>query len=301
MAYRISRKKSVQSSVRKIALEQIDKAIAEINDEELDREETVHQVRKRCKKLRGLIRLVRPSFDDYKRENTFFRELALDLSYIRDAQVATETFDKLAQGDEAEPHSGTRFANVRKALEERRTRVLTEAVDLDKRLAKSLKKLHRVRRRAKHWKIDDIGFAAVEGGLKKTYKRARKALRQARENPTGENFHSWRKRVKYHWYHDRLLRRIWGPMMKVQCDAGDELGELLGDDHDLVVIRQLFLDREEQYGDERDMKQLIDLIDQRNAELRRQARPLGDRLFAEKLSQLVDRYRCYWKTWRSSR
>jgi inorganic triphosphatase YgiF len=65
MPFRLRRKKTVQKSVRRIALEQIDKAIREVLDDNVNRHEAVHQVRKRCKKLRGLIRLVRPSFQDY--------------------------------------------------------------------------------------------------------------------------------------------------------------------------------------------------------------------------------------------
>lgn len=299
MAFRLRRKQSVQRSVRMIALEQINKAIDEINDEELDPEETVHQVRKRCKKLRGLIRLIRPGFADYKRENVFFRDLARDLSFLRDTQVSTETLDKLLNNSETGEEPGNRFASVRQALEERRSRVTTEATDLDKRLGKALKKLQRARRRARHWNIDKPSFSVVESGLKKTYERAREELRHVRKRPTGENYHSWRKRVKYHWYHDRLLRRIWRPMMNVECDAGNELSDILGDDHDLVVLRQLFLENGEQYGTESDIEQLIELIDNRSGDLRRRAGPLGDRLFAEKPSHLSERYRHYWKTWRA--
>ena len=70
MAFQILADESVEEAVQRIVREQIDKAIDEINDRELDRHETVHQVRKRCKKIRGLIRLVRPQLEDtYDREN----------------------------------------------------------------------------------------------------------------------------------------------------------------------------------------------------------------------------------------
>jgi|GEM_PF-5573736 uncharacterized protein with von Willebrand factor type A (vWA) domain len=39
----------VEDGLRRIALSQIDKAIAEIDDDDLDVDATVHQVRKRCK------------------------------------------------------------------------------------------------------------------------------------------------------------------------------------------------------------------------------------------------------------
>ncbi len=70
MGFRLQRGEAVNEGVRRIAGEQLEKAIAEIQNTELDRHEAVHQVRKRFKKIRGLIRLVRPAFEEtYDREN----------------------------------------------------------------------------------------------------------------------------------------------------------------------------------------------------------------------------------------
>ncbi len=88
MAYRIKKgDKSVQAGLRRIADEQIGRALGEIDDDDLDFAEKVHQVRKRCKKLRGLIRLVRPAFDDYSAENGAFRDAAQMLSGVRDTRT----------------------------------------------------------------------------------------------------------------------------------------------------------------------------------------------------------------------
>jgi hypothetical protein len=54
----------------------------------------VHQVRKLCKKLRGLIRLVRPEFDNFQKEDEFFRDAARELSYVRDAQSIIGLIDR---------------------------------------------------------------------------------------------------------------------------------------------------------------------------------------------------------------
>jgi hypothetical protein len=84
-------------------------------------------------------------------------------------------------------------------------------------------------------------FSAVAGGLCKTYGRGRNALHAAYAEPSDESFHEFRKRAKYHWYHLRLLRRIWRDMLGVQREAADELSDLLGDDHDLAVLRNTLL------------------------------------------------------------
>jgi CHAD domain-containing protein len=262
----------------------------------LERHETVHQVRKRCKKLRGLIRLVRPEFKDYQQENQFFRDAARELSYVRDAQSMIECFDRLVD-HYAEQVNREAFASIRRQLAERRQRIADDRVDLDKRLDQFLAKMREARQRIDSWKVKDDGFAAVEGGLRKTFGRGRRALREAYENPGDACFHEFRKRTKYHWYHVRLLRPIWGDMLSVQCQAADDLSDLLGGDHDLAVFRTTLLAEPDQFGSEADTQAFVGLIDRRRIELQAEARPLGERLFAEKPAQLAHRFRIYWETW----
>lgn len=66
------------------------------------------------------------------------------------------------------------------------------------------------------WRLEECGFPAIEPGLVRTYRRARKALRTAYATPTPEHFHEWRKRVNYHWYHLRLLCELWPASMELR-------------------------------------------------------------------------------------
>ena len=45
---------------------------------------------------------------------------------------------------------------------------------------------------------------------------------------TPEIFHDWRKRVKDHWYHSRLLQGFWPAGIRPHRKAVKELSELLG-------------------------------------------------------------------------
>ncbi|REJ88230.1 MAG: CHAD domain-containing protein [Planctomycetota bacterium] len=298
MAYRILPGELVQEGIQRIAREQIDKAIDELDDDEVGRHETVHQVRKRCKKIRGLIRLVRPKFEaTYKRENAWYRDAARPLSYVRDAQALVETFDDLTehfqdQIDERE------IAEVRRELTDRRRRIAEDEVGLRERLDKFRELLLEGRERVAAWRIKDDEFDAVEGGLRKTYARGRMTMRKAFEDPQTESFHEWRKRTKYHWYHMRLLRLTWEGPQKARRDAADLLSDLLGDDHDLSILRRTLLERPDNFGEERTIQSLIGLINQRQVELRTQARTLGARIYAEKEKHYCRRQRIYWKAWR---
>lgn len=298
MSYRLRRNKSASKSTRKVAREQIDKAIAEIDDASLDRHEVVHQVRKRCKKLRGLIRLVRPSFDKFQDENAFIRDSARGLSYVRDAQSIIDCLEKLTDESD-QPIDPALCKPVRDELIRRRGEIAKDEEGLNIKLAEFRDRMKELRLRVDDWRVEGKGWAAFEGGLKKTYRRGRKAMGEAYADRSPEAFHEWRKRAKYHWYHLRLLRNIWPEMMKVECAAADELGDLLGDDHDLAVLRQTLEQTPENFGGREKVAELTELIESRRWQLEAEARPLGELLYAEKPKRHVARLRCYWKTWRS--
>ena len=85
----------------------------------------------------------------------------------------------------------------------------------------------------------------MKPGLEKSYKRGRKAFAKTELDATPEMFHEWRKRVKYFWYHSRLLRGIWPEVMIVYIDFSKKLSDLLGDEHDLSVFRNLLSEEED--------------------------------------------------------
>ncbi len=298
MAFYIFIDEPVIEAVQRIAREQIDKAIGEIQNDHLDRHETVHQARKRCKKIRGLFRLVRPQFEPYKFENAWYRDAASSLSFIRDAQSIIVTFNMLTDHFQDQIDINT-FKSVCEQLMLRRQKIIQNKVDLDARLEKFLERLHKGRKRIDHWGLKASGFDALKAGLKKTCSRARSGMQRAFKNPNTENFHEWRKRVKYHWYHMRLLRPVWRGPMKARRDAVSLLADYLGDDHDLSVLRETLLKDPDQFGDAGTIQALTGLADRLQVELRKKCHPLGLRLFAEKPGEFTKRIGCYWRAWHS--
>ncbi|MGA8262661.1 MAG: CHAD domain-containing protein, partial [Arenicellales bacterium] len=122
MAYRLKHSKAVAAEIERVVVEQIDRATAGIDNAGVDPDTTIHQVRKRCKKIRAVLRLARGSLDKdgvYEVENAFFRDLAAELSDLRDAVVLIETHDELA-GDIENPDVLIECAAVRGRLTTRR-------------------------------------------------------------------------------------------------------------------------------------------------------------------------------------
>lgn len=297
MAYHIDKQKTVKAGVVKIAKSQINKAIEEIDNKDLDPHETVHQVRKRCKKLRGLIRLIRPVFPGYKEENSFFRDAAGDLSFVRDAQSIIESVDLLSKSSSNNIDKNT-FTAIRKQLVARRKEVTDNAGKVEEKLNDFRAKMVEALERVDTWQITAKDYDAISGGLQKTYKRGRKAFRKAYSNPSTERFHEWRKRVKYHWYHARLLRNLWPEMMRVHRRGLDKLSDILGDDHDLAILKETLQTDLKASKNPKEMGQIFDIIDRRRIQLQQQAKPLGELLYAEKKKHLDKRFHSYWMAWR---
>jgi CHAD domain-containing protein len=289
---------SVQDSVRRIARSQFGSAMEEIGDSDLDRSEAVHQVRKRCKKLRGLIRLVRPAFEDYAAENAFLRDLARSISHVRDADVRLETYDKVmtAFADQVERPA---FTSIERQLLARKASAV-DGSDIEERLSDIGHQIATAAERAEDWAIDGDGFELVGDRLMKTYKRARKSLEACHRKPTPERLHEWRKRVKYHWYHTRLLRELWPVQLRCHAEAADALGDMLGDHHDLAVLHALIIKEPETFGRTDTVHAFLGLLEQRQNELTADIFPLGFRLFAETPRAFRKRWQAYWKIWRSN-
>lgn len=298
MPFRILDPRQAADEVRRIAREQIDRALGEIDDASLERGPTVHSVRKRCKKLRGLLRLVRkPLGKAYKRENACFRDASKSLADLRDAEVMVETHDALMErfGDEVRRSS---FAPVKGKLTRRLNELVGEEQDVDERLAAFRAEMVAARERVADWPLDPAGFKPLAKGLRKTYRRGRKAMRRALRRERGKDFHQWRKRVKYHWYHLRLLEDCWPAVVGAREEALDRLSDLLGDEHDLSVFRHRVTGGSIEIADESRREALLALVDRRQSELRDQAKRVGRRVFSRDEHRLAEEMAGYWKVWR---
>jgi hypothetical protein len=86
--------------------------------------------------------------------------------------------------------------------------------------------------------------------------------------------------------------------MEELAREADRMGDLLGDDHDLAVLRRMLTDDPGRFGDEGDREVLLALIDRRRAELEQEAMVLGRRFSQDSPGDFTRRLRGYWKTWR---
>jgi CHAD domain-containing protein len=293
MEYTLHPRESVSDGIKRIVDGKIERAIDHI-DGGGDRHETIHEVRKRCKEIRAAMRLVRPVLPTYTRENVHYRDAARRISAIRDAHAAIETFDdhlEPAVRERGAPEAAT-LADVRTTLVNRRDTMAAEQ-NAERRLTEVRAELVDGRERVSDLPIATEGYDAVAGGVRKSYKRARNRMDEAYDDPAFERFHEWRKRIKYHRYHCRLLRRVWvGPMKRRRAEL-NELSDIIGHENDLAEFAMTM--QNEELFDRETRERLEQVIVAKRSEFHRQGRPLGERLFAEDPDRLVDRLGAYWE------
>lgn len=300
MAYELDPAQPLDAEFRRIATDLLDHAVEQIDGADADPHEAIHEVRKDCKKLRGLLRLIRPAVPRlYKHENAAVRDAAASLSVLRDAEAAIETYDALIDHfrSNIDPES---LAPLRQRLEDHKEEVAAGAQALDEQLDLARTALVAARERVPQWELpselgDHGGWSLIGPGLRKTYKRGRRGMQEAYAKPSVAVFHEWRKRAKYLRYQLRLVRAGWPRVLKATHKEVKGLGDLLGDDHDLAVLGQI-IEEAEALSPTDDLEQiLLALAAQRSEQLRNAAYWLGSRLYAEKPKHLDRRMQCYWQ------
>jgi CHAD domain-containing protein len=234
MSYRL-RKKSIAREVHRVAREQLEGALKEVlTVAEQSRSTAVHEARKHIKKIRALIRLLRPAIGDafYKRENAALRNAAQRMSSIRDAHVQVQTLKRLIARS---PAHRTTFARIHVVMVARLQQVLDES-GKSNWCSQVAADIERAISRLDDWPLQQLKAKAMRGGLKTACKKARRALAAARRDANDANLHELRKGIKDLWYGLQLLGGSQSAPIKTLTKRMRDLGEKLGNDHDLAML-----------------------------------------------------------------
>jgi CHAD domain-containing protein len=319
----------VGEGLRRIALGQLDVAIEALEgrDGGHSAQRRVHEARKALKRLRALLRLVRDELGEqgYARESAIVRDAGKRLAQARDAQVLLDTLDGLIK-------RRPKKLGRRRGVQRLRTRLAIEcdgaaelALAESARRGAALDELRAMRVRVAAWQLADAGgIEAIEPALERLYGDGRRRMRRAAraQRARGRKLHEWRKRVKDLRYAAEMLQRRDEQTGKHKRDraggksakrarkfakanaafiaqvAGraDDLGELLGEEHDLTVLAERV--REEANATRASgapgpgtRRALRKAIVQRRKRLRKRALRDGRRLYEDKPKRFVRRMR----------
>ncbi|MES1257223.1 MAG: CHAD domain-containing protein [Acidobacteriota bacterium] len=288
----------VKQGIRRIAAEELDFGILNLRKEdEAVRDAGIHEARKCIKKLRGVVRLLMPGLGEGgKRANIALRNTGRSLSKLRDAAALIETVEALSERYFSDP-AMEQLAVVRSALR-RRMENTVRGEDCRTITGGAVAALKDVKRRMHRWQTGEGEFSIIGPGLERTYRRGREALRQAAANPTAENLHVLRRRVKDHWYHVRLLDGAWHGLSEQREKTLGELQEWLGDDHNLTVLREAIAADPGGFGGKRIVTAVLELITKAQKDLREPALRVAAKLYSEKPKALVLKVQEAWEAGR---
>jgi CHAD domain-containing protein len=255
-------------------------------------DEAVHVIRKSLKRTRAVLRLLRDELGEsrYHRENFALRDAARPLTPVRDAKVFVDTLAALKSREAAGGAGSGAFARAGRQLAANRRAVSKKTrgadgtfeglgADLTAALATALE-------RVEQWRLGRGGWSRLEPGLKRAYRRARRAGSAAEERTTSRRLHEWRKQTKYLLYQLQILEPSWGEVEKKLAGALDRLADLLGEDHDLAELRGLIEERD-----------IVAMIDGRRVALEREAFALGRATFERRPGKVIHHLHDAWIRW----
>lgn len=283
MSFTIRPDEGISKAIRRVARAQLGKAADTLRDAGQPLCQRIHLMRTSIKRVRALIALARPAAPHgARRADRRLRRLAGATSELRDAEVVLMTLDGVWPAPTG-IRKDTRPAGIRAELAARLS-TLERAFEAEKIIERLIKKLLRERHRTREW------VPAAKGGWEKlwnrpaarvsqSYRRARRAMARADHDGGGEALHDWRKAVKRHRYQFQFL--LGAPPDESISNLADleELGELLGEDHDLAVLEATVANDAKALPGGADRDRLSAAITQRRRALEAETGPLGERLF----------------------
>ena len=298
MSRRIRRNRSGSHEAQRIARHHVDEAIEALQRRWPPSHEAIHSARKSLKRARGALRLIRPALGErvFGRENAALGDAARPLGSIRDAFAILSAYDRVTR---RVPLSRKIVAAFRATLETHDVEVRDRAFARSDRQIAILEPLRSAGRR-----IDRLapkgGWSTLGPGLRRLYRSGKRALAVAREDPTPQHLHDWRRRAKALWYALEMLQSSRPREIARRVQQLHDLTDGLGEDHDLVVLRRRVVSPDRAIT-AATRRAILDRIDSRRHQLQAKAMALGGEIFEEKPGAFERRMEGWWRSWRGDR
>jgi CHAD domain-containing protein len=290
---------SVRDGLARISGEMIERARTRIERPGKNRAEDLHQVRVTIKRLRALLRLVRPVISEAfcDRENRRLKAMADRLAYFRDTTVSRQTLATLA-GSIAHKRSEGAFNLVLARFVDHGPEPGQFRIQRERTLRHAGTTLAAAKQSFENMLIPAEDWQALGPGLQQVYGRVRNRMLRALTYQTPEAFHDWRKQVKFLYYQLQMLEGISPRRLETMVRRLRELEDRLGEDHDLAVLERLLCDGREQFGGKRPVKCVLACLVRQSKKLRKETAAMGKELFREKPRKFVDKLGKRWTVWR---
>lgn len=210
--------------LRDRAIEQLDDATASLSLLDEDPVSAVHETRKRIKATRAVLRLLLATDKSrFNHEDAILGAASRRLSPIRDRHVAhhlASTLGRWPQNMVPPPLAPwARSATLHTGMA-----------------------IIGVRNRTERWDLSEVGSNDLLGGLDKSYRLARRRWNRCIDHLENDDLHQCRKSVKR--TANQLVMFDSAFAQTERLERLQQLGELLGDHHDLSLVPDRNRDRE---------------------------------------------------------
>ncbi len=293
MAFRLKSDTSIATEIRRIVLRQLEVAISElrtVGDPESD--EAIHDARRRVKKIRAILRLVQPVLDKaYRAVDRDLKDVSRMLAPVADGQGIIATLDQLAHRYRKTLPKRS-VASIRARLRDRGAHTDHEA-DVQGVVETAAARLKSERDRLKQWTIRGEGFEAIAPGLEESYRRARQAMIHAWAKPKAAHYHAFRRYVKDHWFHVRLVEDRCGNHLMGYQKRIEALDGVLGEYHNVILLRDVLITDGQLSRQE--TAQCLRVVSCYQRYLRRHAELLAVRIYSDKPGRYLRRVERLWR------
>lgn len=302
MAFRFEIDEDAAAGVQRMAHSQTHAALARLVDPEAAGvAETIFDVRKRCKKVRAVARLVRRPLGAkaYRRANSASRDAARALAGVRDDRAVLDAFDSLSARSVG-PLAAVDLALVRAGLERAVGSGEPSPPAMEAALGTVEELLAGSAARIERWQLDGDGWPLLADGVAAVHARGAVATARAVKRPTRGRLHELRKEAKYARYHLRMLCSISPTMVGPLLNAFETVGDQLGQARDLAGLESALRGRSDAFGGDEAVASVRSAAAARRGELEAAGLGLARRLYAEPSDAYAARLGHYWELWRAN-
>jgi CHAD domain-containing protein len=293
MSYQLDPASPMSEALRRVAFAELELAHGALAAPP-ERHSGVHNTRKCLKRLRSLLLLAMPGLPEPAFDTLYERltAIARGLAPARDAQALIDATDKLERETAAGPGLGP-LQSMRGWLRKRRH---AAEQSLERSAASdAMRGLLELRPAFAGFAVYPDDFSSLAKGLRRCYRETRQAFHHGMDSGRDEDLHEWRKGVQHHWRHMQLLVPCWPSELSARVEAAKALSQTLGDDHDISLLCRIASTPTMIFGSPDDTAAFVKRCRRRQRSLRKDARKLGERLFAERARPFAERIETYWR------
>ncbi|WP_331372266.1 CHAD domain-containing protein [Sinorhizobium chiapasense] len=285
MSYAFNPDRPFTEDFRAVGAEQIERAVTVLQDQPDGVHEAIHDARKNFKHLRSLYRLVSADASDFhKQENARIRDMARNLSNVRDAAALVENANYLRTHAASEEQQ-VALDKVCSILAARRDRIAENETDLDGKIEATIANCEEALAALADVSFDDgrrKTARRLEKGWRRTLKRAARARAACKSDTDPAVFHELRKRAQDYRLQLALLRAVWPSAMQAKRADTKEMVDVLGHLNDLATLTSLINEQPELAGDSQNQAQLLSAVMARQEQLRHDALRQAKAVFLDK-------------------